>query len=148
MFQLYSLSTDASIALKARLSARFRLNEERYIPSVMSERRYEIHRAYIDVQFVTSGCEDLLLCEEERFISPCAYDAERDIAFFEDKPREDLRLHLRPGLFCVIFPGWAHLPCLRPLHGADLTQPVVKCVAKIPVEAYRESPESVHALFS
>ena len=147
MCLLYSLPEESSLALKARLAACFRLNEERYQPFEMSERRYEIHRAYLDVQFVLSGFEDLLIADEKRFTAPLPFDEARDIAFFEDKPREDLQVHLRPGLFCVIFPGEAHLPCLRPLHAAGFREPVVKCVAKIPFVEYREAPERVHSLF-
>ena len=126
--------------IEQRLTAGFTVNREHYTPFERSERRYEVHRQFIDVQFVRAGSEDILLAWASRFQTKPFFDESGDIAFYEEKPSEDLLVHLRPGIFCVVFPLEAHMPCIRSDVSADSVQTVEKCVAKIPFMAYREDP--------
>ncbi|MBO4369593.1 MAG: YhcH/YjgK/YiaL family protein [Desulfovibrio sp.] len=138
---------DDAALVEERLAERFSVNREHYTPFAPSERRYEVHRQYIDVQFVRAGCEDILLAWASRFQAKPLFGASGDIAFYEEKPSEDLLVHLRPGIFCVVFPLEAHMPCIRP-NTSTAVQVVEKCVAKIPLTVYREDPLLFVKLFS
>ena len=90
----------------------------------------EIHRRYIDIQFVvehrdligwlpTSRCERIAT----------AYDGEKDIGFFYDRP--ETWLDIPAGYFAVLFPEDAHAPMAT-------TGPVHKVIVKVEVEAKGE----------
>jgi biofilm protein TabA len=69
----------------------------------------EAHRKYIDIQYVISGEEsmgwrDVTECREVQQ----EYNADKDVAFFADKPSFWLTAH--PGTFVVFFPEDAHAP--------------------------------------
>ncbi len=85
----------------------------------------EVHRKYIDIQFVVSGDEvigwqPLATCQSVK--QP--YDADTDLAFFLDRPQSWFAL--QPGSFAVFFPEDAHAPLAA-------TGPVHKVVVKVAV---------------
>lgn len=69
----------------------------------------EYHQAYIDIQMCIEGVEQMGwkptsgLVEQ---ISP--YDAEKDIAFYQDKPTSVATVY--PGQFAIFYPEDAHAP--------------------------------------
>ncbi|MBR3665113.1 MAG: YhcH/YjgK/YiaL family protein [Desulfovibrio sp.] len=134
-----------ALQIEEQLASRFTVNREHYLPFARDERSYEVHREYIDVQFVREGCEDILLSWSLRTQEQPVFDPARDIAFYSKKPAEDLLVHLRPGIFCVIFPFEAHMPCIRPDKHVETVQ---KCVAKIPMSAYIDDPLLFTRLFT
>jgi biofilm protein TabA len=89
---------------------------------------YEAHRAFIDVQIVLDGQERIEVADTHSLVPREAYDADRDVAFYEP-PRYSTSVLLRPGQFVVLFPGDAHRP------GLALDEPagLVKAVAKLPL---------------
>ncbi|MCR5814198.1 MAG: YhcH/YjgK/YiaL family protein [Desulfovibrio sp.] len=139
---------EAAALIEQRLSERFRLNREHYLPFARSERRYEVHKQFIDIQFVCAGREDILLAWASRFHDQPVFDEDRDIAFYEEKPSEDLLVHLRPGVFCVVFPFEAHMPCIRPDNREGNVSAVEKCVAKVPLVDYSRDPMLFQNLFA
>ena len=89
--------------------------------------RLEVHRRYVDIQVSLDGRErigwrPLADCREPAI----PYDAERDIAFFDDRPGVWLPLERRQ--FMIFFPDDAHAP----LAGVG---PLLKVVVKIALEA-------------
>ena len=73
------------------------------------EAKLEMHRKYIDVQYVVSGCDNMgwktcKLCEN----SEGGYDAEIDAELFSDAPSTWITVY--PGDFAVFFPEDAHAP--------------------------------------
>jgi YhcH/YjgK/YiaL family protein len=71
--------------------------------------RLEVHRQYIDIQVSLDGRERI----GWRPLAACrdvaeAYDGERDIAFFADRPT--VWFSLERGQFAVFFPADAHAP--------------------------------------
>jgi len=69
----------------------------------------EAHRKYIDIQYVIQGDEEM----GWRRTATCtqidqAYDADKDIGFFQDAP--ECWVPVAPGHFIVFFPGDAHAP--------------------------------------
>ena len=73
------------------------------------EAKLEIHRKYIDVQYVVSGCDNIgwrnyKFCEN----SEGSYDAEIDAELFSDVP--NAWITVCPGDFTIFFPEDAHAP--------------------------------------
>ena len=92
-------------------------------------RRLEVHRRYIDIQVSLDGRERI----GWRALSECrevaeAYDAQRDIAYFADRPTT--WLPLARGQFAVFFPADAHAPLAA-------TGTLRKVVIKVEVAAVR-----------
>ena len=74
-----------------------------------SEAKLEIHRKYIDIQYVVSGCEDMgwknhKLCKN----SEGAYDSKKDAELFNDD--SSAWITVCPGDFVIFFPEDAHAP--------------------------------------
>lgn len=87
-------------------------------------RCYEAHREYIDVQFVVSGEEIIRVANISRLTETDPYDPDRDIAFYEQTPGNDVHLH--PGDFLILFPEDAHLPKIPPGTPGKVQKVVVK----------------------
>ncbi len=71
--------------------------------------RLEIHKRYIDIQFTIAGADDI----GWKSAGQCGtedqgYDADKDIAFFRDKP--EAWVTTVPGTFAIFFPEDAHAP--------------------------------------
>ena len=74
-----------------------------------SEAKLEMHKKYIDIQFVLSGIDSM----GWRPVRSCSitnspYDEEKDIAFFDDEPL--IWSDVPPGTFAIFFPEDAHAP--------------------------------------
>jgi YhcH/YjgK/YiaL family protein len=90
--------------------------------------RLEVHRRYIDVQFTIDGNEEigwLPLGACARPASP--FDENKDVGFFEDRPRS--WLHLPPGCFAIFFPEDAHAPLAA---SGELSKAIVKIAVDLP----------------
>jgi YhcH/YjgK/YiaL family protein len=88
---------------------------------------WEAHRAYIDLQCVVAGAEQIGYAPIGRLISG-AYDAARDLLPLAGA---GAFLTLGPGDFMLLYPGDAHMP--RIAVGAP--GPVRKVVVKVAVAA-------------
>jgi len=86
----------------------------------------EIHRRYIDIQFVIAGedCIGWLPTSDCRQVSS-SYDEEKDLAFFHDPPAKWLAV--TPGNFAIFYPDDAHAPLAT-------SGPIHKVVVKVAVE--------------
>lgn len=89
--------------------------------------KLEAHRRYIDIQVAIAGRDEIGLkpvadCREVEL----AYDEDRDVALFRDRPES--WVVLVPGSFAVFFPDDGHAP----LAAAG---PVRKVVVKVRIEA-------------
>ncbi|HEX6927188.1 MAG TPA: YhcH/YjgK/YiaL family protein [Longimicrobiaceae bacterium] len=112
---------------------RFPIEGERVFALVQSyetgpsaDRRFEIHRRYIDLQYVVAGRERILRAPGEGLEVEVPYDEERDAEFYHDPPASSSVL-LIPGDFAILFPGEAHKNgCM-----AGARDPVRKIVIKI-----------------
>lgn len=88
--------------------------------------RLEAHRRYIDIQIVLDGRDVCGWCPRAQCMHVSeAYDPERDIEFFADRPETWFDLGL--GQMAIFFPDDAHAP----LAGAG---PLQKVVMKVAVE--------------
>lgn len=98
--------------------------------------RPEIHRKFIDVQFLCSGGpENAAYYNDDgtNIISEDLLDTSRDILFYEnnDKIREGL-IPLEVGTFAVYFPWDVHVPAIAV---DDVPAKIRKIVIKVPLDA-------------
>lgn len=98
---------------------------QRYATKPLSEGKLEAHRKYIDIQFLLEGQEILGYTPLKGLTIAEEYNLQKDIAFF-NTPEDITKVKLESGLFCILFPNDAHLPC-RQLNGpAEVRKVVVK----------------------
>jgi YhcH/YjgK/YiaL family protein len=75
------------------------------------EANLEIHRRYIDIQFIISGSDEMGWKPTNACISPIdEFDLQNDIQFFNDKPESWVLVN--PDNFAIFFPEDAHLPLI------------------------------------
>ena len=97
--------------------------------------RPEIHRKYIDVQFLADGGpeeaafwnDDYSLDVDEDLLS-----TKRDILFYKNSDNiKEGRIYLTPGTFACYFPWDVHVPAIQ--TGCE-SKPIRKIVIKVPLE--------------
>ena len=102
---------------------------ESYTPRQEADARYESHDVMADIQAVLAGDEFIdvffLRGDEKESLR----DDERDLVFYSEKPEHAVRVHLTPGMFALVTPGEAHMPCLK-AHGEKVKKLVVKIPAR------------------
>ena len=75
------------------------------------EAQLETHEAYIDIQFILSGIDEMGWKPKPSCKQPTgAYDPVTDLQFFADEP--DAWLPVHPGAFAIFFPEDAHMPLI------------------------------------
>ena len=84
---------------------------------------FEAHRKYADIHYVCNGSERMGYMHMKRLVVTAEYDEAKDC--------EMLRgvgdfVTLFPGMFAVVFPEDAHMPCLAVEDVAPLKKVVVK----------------------
>lgn len=86
----------------------------------------EVHRQYLDVQYLHSGKERIGVASDLGN-NPIAkdYDTERDILFYTDMQNE-VELIMRPGNFAVFFPEDIHRPASIDGQSEKIRKVVVK----------------------
>jgi biofilm protein TabA len=97
----------------------------RYTTKPLSQGKFEAHKKYIDIQVVLRG-EELLghaLIDDLTINQP--YDKAKDIEFFA-QPEKITTAVLKRGLFCILFPSDAHMPCCHSTEPSDVTKLVIK----------------------
>lgn len=76
-----------------------------------TEAKLEVHNEYIDIQIPVSKPERFGWSSRAALIEPIgAFDTNKDILFFEDKPESYITVS--PGKFLIFFTGDAHAPCI------------------------------------
>lgn len=86
---------------------------QRYETTPATERRFEAHRRYIDIQYILEG-EEVIEHAPIEWLPEVTepYSDERDVMFFRD-PVACSRTLLRAGEFAVYFPADGHKPCCQ-----------------------------------
>ncbi|UCF99323.1 MAG: YhcH/YjgK/YiaL family protein [Spirochaetaceae bacterium] len=88
-------------------------------------RRFEAHRAYLDVQCILSGREIMFWAPETELTPASEYSQEKDVLFLAGEARA--RLQLIAGSFAVFYPEDAH----KPNCAWDEPEQVRKVVVKV-----------------
>ena len=89
-----------------------------------SEKLFEIHRVYMDIQIDVKGSEAIETGEIRGFACP-DFSAEKDVGFGDCKTVASCVL--TPGSFTICMAGEPHKPGITAGEGPDL----VKCVLKV-----------------
>jgi len=102
---------------------------DEYETKPIEDGRLEIHRKYLDIQYIVSGteCIGYALLEGLKEIEP--YDSEKDLAFYEYTPAMS-KLILKQGMFAIFWPNEAHMPG----RTVEKSETVKKIVVKIRME--------------
>jgi biofilm protein TabA len=88
-------------------------------------KKFEAHRAYIDIQFVARGSERILHTRSEGLAVEIPYLEEKDVEFFAD-PYASSSILLGPGDFAIFFPNDAHKPGCMAGGRTEVKKVVVK----------------------
>lgn len=91
------------------------------------EKKWEVHRKYIDLQYIFEGSEIMGYQNIDKMKNSYGYDEMKDAEFF-DYQGVYSGLIVEAGMFAIFFPEDAHAPCI--FH-KDLA--VKKVLVKIPV---------------
>jgi len=87
------------------------------------EAKFEAHNHYIDIQVCPSGSEQMGWRPRKDCVNPkTAYDPDKDVTFFNDKPETYFELHA--GEFAIFFPDDVHAPMIG-------EGPIKKLVVKV-----------------
>lgn len=100
-----------------------------YTTKPESEKKLEVHRKYIDIQFLASGREKIYFGDIADFVVKVAYDDSKDAEFLQGTPADFT--HLKAGEFAIFFPEDAHKAGCQAETGAE---EVCKVVVKVPVK--------------
>ncbi|HET7463600.1 MAG TPA: YhcH/YjgK/YiaL family protein [Longimicrobium sp.] len=93
-----------------------------------TEKRFESHRVYLDLQYVARGFERILHTPTAGLDVEVPYDEAKDIVFYAE-PKVSSSLLLREGDLAFFYPGDAHKPgCM-----AGGSHAVKKVVVKVRV---------------
>lgn len=89
---------------------------------------FEAHRKFIDVQYVHSGSEAILVSNGDEAMITQAYDVENDFELFQLKQWSTL--HMTNGMAAVLYPKDLHAPGIQ-FQQSELIE---KIVVKVAVE--------------
>ena len=103
------------------------------LTQLKKEKRPEVHRKYIDVQYIISGRENIGFCIDRSGLEVIEdlLDS-KDVLFYkEDDYAKEVMLPMATGDYAIFFPGEVHRP------GCELNGivPVKKAVIKIKVDS-------------
>lgn len=73
-----------------------------------TEKKWESHEQYIDIQYVADGVEAMGWGSKKDFEPCCEYSAEKDIVFYQN--REDSRVKVSAESFAIFYPDDIHRP--------------------------------------
>jgi YhcH/YjgK/YiaL family protein len=99
---------------------------QEYQTKAESEKRWESHRKYIDIQIVLDGKEFVSYAPSSVLKPQDSYSEEKDIIFYEDHLQEHTRVMVPRDCFCLFFPGEAHKPGLLVSEAASIKKAVIK----------------------
>ena len=102
---------------------------DEYETKPVEEGRLEIHRKYLDIQYIVSSGECIGTAPLEGLTEETAYDGEKDLAFYRYEPTMS-KLVLKQGMFAIFWPNEPHMPGRR----IDKAEKVKKVVVKIRME--------------
>ncbi len=91
-----------------------------------SQKRWEAHEKYIDIQYVVDGTEICGWAPADTLLPDTSYNQEKDVRFFTDgAPFTPVRLE--KGSFAILYPEDIH----KPGCAAGLPEAVIKVVVKV-----------------
>ena len=102
---------------------------DEYETKPFDEGRPEIHRKYLDIQYIVSGTECIGTAALDALTNGTPYDGTKDIAFYA-YTEGMTRLVLTQGMFAIFWPNEPHMPG----RSIDKAERVKKIVVKVRME--------------
>lgn len=98
-----------------------------YTTVAESEKKYESHRRYADIQFIAAGAESILYAPTDALTAVTAYDSQKDFLLYADPSAPATPLAMPPDTFAIFLPHDGHKPgCV-----AGSPSPIKKVVIKV-----------------
>ena len=98
-----------------------------YTSKEEKEGKFEVHRKYIDIQFIVEGEEKIGVGKLEDFQEITEYDEKKDIVFLNKKTNYSTDfIKLREKEFAIFLPTDAHMPSLAIQTPSYVKKVVVK----------------------
>jgi YhcH/YjgK/YiaL family protein len=94
-----------------------------------TEKRFESHRVYVDLQYVAAGHERILHAPVDALAVETPYDPATDVVFYAEPPFASSLL-MRPGDLAVFHPGDGHKPGCMAGGRHEVKKVVVKVALK------------------
>lgn len=89
----------------------------------VSEGKFEVHRKYLDIQFLIEGSEYMEYAHLTELLPDSQYDNSKDVSFLNGKGN---LLLINPGMFYVVYPEDGHKPCVHPDFARNYKKVIVK----------------------
>jgi len=123
-----------SVDLKSIESGKYYIDGEKVYANVQeyetkTNAKYEVHRKYIDIQYMIQGEELVGVCDIKTCSTCVEYDDSADIEFLECSNNDCWQI-ISKGEFLVLFPTDAHKPAMS----VDSPKTVKKVVVKVALE--------------
>lgn len=109
------------------------VNIEEYSTFERSECRFEVHKKYVDVQYIISGCEKIVVQNFANCYGNEQWDYDKDIVFIDDNGCGD-EIIVGEGEYITLFPQDAHMPCIKT---GNSSEKIRKAVFKIPYSLFK-----------
>lgn len=119
------------------ISDDFYFNVMEYVPTDDETQPYESHRQYIDIQYLVSGEEHLMVTDISHLQPTVDYDPQTDCVLYNDHSNHSY-IKMAPGTCVVLFPKDAHKAVRRP----GTVEPVRKIVGKLLL--HPQTPNTEH----
>ena len=126
--------SDATLEIGAYpISEGLRAVVNRYTPAEYESGKFENHREYIDVQYIISGSEKILVAPTEGCVLVKGYDPAADYEMYdaEGAAARVVALPVKAGDFVVLFPDEAHYPGVADGTGSDVRKIVFKVSVRL-----------------
>lgn len=105
------------------------VNVESYTTQLFSERKYESHRRFIDIQYIISGEENIIVTHTDNLETNTPYSDENDITFYKNNYTGTDNI-INSGEMIILEPNDGHMPCVA----VDKPSYVKKAVFKIKIK--------------
>ena len=93
---------------------------------VYEETKIEGHKDYMDVQFLVVGEEQMEILIRQTFPDVVeAYD-DKDCYFYDPTQGGTIKIDVRPGDYCIFYPGELHRTLIAPNEVQEIRKVVVK----------------------
>ena len=93
-----------------------------------SVRLWESHEEFLDIQILLSGEERFGYAPVDELDVEVPYDDIKDVTRYK-KECEGLWFDLKPGMFCIFYPGEGHKPCCSTKEPFHVKKAVFKVAA-------------------
>ncbi len=104
---------------------------QRYQAKDRSEKQWEAHRQFLDVQYVAAGAEHFGYCHLDKLEVAKPYDSQIDAVMLDGDGNFILAT---PGTFLILAPQDAHMPGVKPSGREAGEGEVTKVVIKVAVD--------------